>query len=316
MKTLNAFLRLIRWQNLLVIILAQAFLQFMIIEKLAFVAGIELPLTYLQFLMLVISTVLIASAGNIFNDLADLNLDLVNKPQKIVIGHLISEKTAVFWAWMFNGIAFVLALILAFQLKFVQLAFIQLIVILLLKRYSDIFKKQVLVGNLLIAFFTALSVFIVYLYNLVSIITEPIVLSAMQKQLPFIFTLTSAYVFFAFISNLIREIIKDIEDIEGDRKFGIRSFPAVFGIRKASVLARILNAVLLVCILVFSVYSYKMEWYFLMVYLLVAIMIPLIYFEWIIRSAREKDDYHSLSSLAKIIMLAGILSMQVFSLQF
>jgi len=316
MKTLKAFLSLARWQNLVVILLAQAFLHFLIINKLASVAAIELPLTYFQFVLLVLSTVLIAAAGNILNDLADIKLDQINKPEKVIIGKLISERTASFWAWMFNGFGFVFALLLAYQLDLIQLALIQLIVILMLKRYSQSFKKQVLVGNLVIAFFTALSVFLVYLYNLVSIIADPIILSALQKQLPFIFALTQAYVFFAFLSNLIREIIKDIEDIEGDKVYSVNTFSVVYGIRKATVLARILNAVLAICILVFAAYAFKMDWYFFVVYLLIAVFIPVIYFEWTARKAKVKDDFKDLSFLTKIIMLAGILSMQVFSLQF
>lgn len=316
MKTLKAFLSLVRWQNLVVIILAQGFLHFLIINKLASAAAIELPLTYFQFALLVLSTILIAAAGNILNDLADVKLDQLNKPEKVIIGNLINERTATFWAWTFNGFGFVFALLLAYQLNLFQLALIQLLVILLLKRYSQSFKKQVLVGNLLIALFIALSVFLVYLYNLVSIIADPIILAALQKQLPFIFALTQAYIFFAFLSNLIREIIKDIEDIEGDKVFGVNTFSVVYGIRRATVLARILNAALAICILVFAAYAYKLGWYFFVVYLLVAILIPVVYFEWTARKAKVKDDYKDLSFLTKIIMLAGILSMQVFSLQF
>ncbi len=316
MKSIYAFLNLVRWQNLAVVILTQTLLHFMIIKKLATEASIELPLSYLQFAMLVLSTVLIAAAGNIFNDLADLKTDNVNKPQKVIIGHFIKAKTATVWAWFFNGAGFVLAIILALQLELIQLAIIQLMVILLLKRYSISFKNQLLVGNLLIALFTALSVFIVYLYNLLSIINNPIILAALQKQLPFIFTLTQAYVLFAFLSNLIREITKDIEDINGDKAFDIHTFPVVYGINKSTILVRFLNAILATGILIFALYSFKMEWHYLAIYLLVAVLIPVVFFELNAQKAKEKDDFHSLSSLSKIIMLAGILSMQVFSLQF
>ncbi len=316
MKKLIAFLNLIRWKNLVVFILGKGFVDFIFIEKLSLSIGEELPLKGYQLAMLIVSTVLIAAAGNILNDLSDIKVDQINKPEKIIIGSLIQVKTANFWAWMFNGIGFVLALLLSYQLEFIQLALIQMMVILLLKRYSTSFKNKVLVGNLLVALFTALSVFLVYLYNVVSIINDPIILAALQKQLPFIFTLTQAYVFFAFLSNLIREITKDAEDIEGDKIFAIRTFSVAYGTEKAVLLMRSLNALLAISLSYFVYYSFKMNWIYLAVYLIVAVLIPVFYFEWTARKAKLKTDFMDLSFLSKIIMLAGILSMQVFSLQF
>jgi len=316
MKILIAFLQLVRWKNLTVLILAQGFLHFMIIEKLSLSVGEELPLKLYQLAMLILSTVLIAAAGNIFNDIADVEPDKINKPKELIIGNLIQAKIANFWAWIFNGAGFLLALVLSYQLEFIQLALIQMMTILLLKNYSARFKNKVLVGNLLIAFFTALSVFLVYLFNLVSITNDPIVLAGLQKQLPFIFKLTQVYVFFAFLSNLIREITKDAEDIKGDKIFAIRTFSVVYGTKKALVLMRSLNGLLAVGLLYFVFYSFKMNWFYLTVYLSVAVLIPVLYFEWTARKAKLKTDYKDLSFLSKVIMLAGILSMQVFSLQF
>lgn len=316
MKTLNAFLKLIRWKNLVVLILAQGFLHFMIIEKLSLSVGEELPLKIYQLGMLILSTVLIAAAGNILNDLADVEVDQVNKPKKVIIGQRIQAKTAKFWAWMFNGIGFILALFLSYQLQFMQLALIQMMVILLLKRYSISFKNKVLAGNLLVALFAALSVFLVYVFNVVSIINNPIILASLQKQLPFIFTLTQAYVFFAFLSNLVREIAKDAEDVEGDKIFAIRTFSVVYGTEKALLLMRSLNFLLAISLGFFVFYSFKMDWNYLGIYLLIAVLIPVFYFEWTARKAKLKEDFMDLSFLSKVIMLAGILSMQVFSLQF
>lgn len=316
MKLFSLFFRLIRWQNLLVIALAQSFLHFLIFNKIASQASIQLPFTYFQFILLVISTLLIAAAGNILNDIADYKLDQLNKPDKVVVGKHIKLKSAHQLAWIFNGIGFSLALYLAYLLDFYQLAIIQAVVILLLKQYSSSLKNKVLVGNLLIAFFTALSVFLVYLYNTVAVIGNPIILTDLQKQMPFIFNLTQAYVFFAFISNLMREIIKDIEDVEGDKVFHIQTFSVVYGINKAKNLARVLNGLLGLSILAFAAYAFKMDWYYMAIYLVVATFIPVIYFEMLARKAKLKEDFRDLSFLTKIIMVAGILSMQVLSLQF
>lgn len=314
MNLLSAFFRLIRWQNLVVIILSQSFIQYLIIKILA--NSIDLPFSNFQFLILVLSTILIAAAGNILNDLADFQIDKLNKPEKTLIETTLSAKTASIIAWIFNAIGLLLAVILAYLVNMIQLALIQLIVILLLQKYTTTFKKQLLVGNLIVALLTALSVFIVYLYNLVAIIDQPILLSDMQKQLVFILKLTLVYTSFAFISNFIREIIKDIEDINGDKVFGLQTFPIVYGIKKATILARIINSVLLLAVLAFIFYSFKMNWYFFTIYSITALIIPIVYFEFSARKAIAKKDFHHLSSLSKIIMLAGILSMQILSLQF
>jgi 4-hydroxybenzoate polyprenyltransferase len=316
MKNIQAFFLLIRWPNLVVIILAQLFLHYFIIGNLAHSIQLDLSLTVYQLLLLVFSTVLIAAAANILNDVDDLKIDRLNKPDKVIIGKFINAPLAIRIAWIFNAIAFLMSLFLAYQLHFIQLALIQMIVILLLKRYAQDFKNKPLIGNMLVALFTALSIFIVYLYNLVSVIEHPILFASLQKQLPLIFLLTQAYVFFAFMSNMIRELVKDIEDIEGDSVFQLRTFPIVYGRSKSMFLVKSLNIVLILGLLVFSAYAFLMNWFYLGVYLIVAVLFPTFYFQWKSSFAKSREDYKNLSFLSKIIMLAGILSMQVFSLQF
>ncbi len=316
MKNIQAFLRLIRWPNLLVIILAQLFLHYFVIAKLVQSIQLDISLTVFQLLLLVLSTVLIAAAANILNDVDDLKIDRLNKSDKIIIGKFVKASVAIRIAWMFNIIAFLMALFLAFQLHFIQLALIQMIVILLLKRYTQDFKKKPLIGNLLVAFFTALSIFIVYLYNLVSLIDHSILFASLQKQLPLIFLLTQAYVFFAFFSNMIREIVKDIEDVDGDRVFQLRTFPIVYGRSKSMLLVKTLNAILALGLIAFIGYAFLMTWFYFAVYLIVAVLFPILYFQWKSSVAKEREDFKDLSFLSKIIMLAGVLSMQLFALQF
>ncbi|MBN2236565.1 MAG: geranylgeranylglycerol-phosphate geranylgeranyltransferase [Bacteroidales bacterium] len=313
---MRAFFKIIRWENLVVIILAQSFLHFLLLNKLVQTVGYQLQLSILQLGMLILSSVLIAAAGNVYNDILDLEVDKINKPKKLIVPTRISLDKAKLIYGSFSAIGFSLAVILAFQLDFYQLAAIQFIVILLLRLYSRQLKRSILVGNLLIAFLTAFSVFIVYLYNLVGILNDPITMAGVQKQLPFIFNLTAVYVVFAFISNLIRELIKDAEDIQGDKIFGFQTFAVHYGVQRTAVLARIFNAVLAIGLLGFTYYSFSMDWYYLGVYLVVALLVPLIYFELSAQKAKSKQDFHALSDLSKIIMVAGILSMQVFSMQF
>jgi 4-hydroxybenzoate polyprenyltransferase len=316
MRVIKAFFQLIRWQNLVVLVLAQGFLHFMIIEKLSVAAAIVLPFSTLHLFVLMLSTTMIAASGYIYNDLVDVKVDLVNKAQKVIVGKILSTKTAMVWVYALNSIGFLLSFYLVVNIGYKQLALIQILVILLLRLYSKSLKRQVLLGNLLIAALTALSVFLVYLYHVFSLLQNPIELSAMTKQLPFILKLTQAYVFFAFLSNFIREIVKDLEDKQGDQLFGIQTFPVKYGDAKTLILVRVLNGLLIISLFVFFILSLKLQWYYLGVYLFVATLIPSVYFEWNAKKAKEKNDFHALSSLMKIIMIAGILSMQVLSIQF
>jgi 4-hydroxybenzoate polyprenyltransferase len=211
-------------------------------------------LEQVSFFLLVFSTVIIAAAGNIINDYFDVKADKVNKPHKVIIGKYIKPRWAIFWHWVLNFIAFSIALYLSIVFKSFWYVFIHLLSINLLWLYSMRLKRSFLIGNIVISLLTALVPILagIYLNQVFSDYRDYLPAWSDNKyfnneemKLLVVFIFAS----FAFFMNLVREIIKDVEDVEGDKVLKAKTIPIVLGERKA----RIISLMLLIFILVSSI---------------------------------------------------------------
>jgi 4-hydroxybenzoate polyprenyltransferase len=284
------FLRLIRWPNLLIVILTQWLTRNCLV--------IDTSLHPYDFYLLIFSTVLIAAAGYIINDYYDVETDAINKPGKNSIGKQISRKAAFNFYWIFNVVAILLGFYLGYKLNKINLGFIHVICAGLLFFYSTTYKGMVLLGNLIIALLSAVVLLICGLF-------EPAVYGGYNMLI------ISAYTIFAFLLSLSREITKDIEDVEGDERAGYQSLPIVFGIRRAKILA--------ISILIFTIFlllfvQIKYIWGDILseIYFSLAVQLPLAYLAIYTFRAKEKMAFHRAGTINKMIMLAGILSMLIF----
>jgi 4-hydroxybenzoate polyprenyltransferase len=127
-----------------------------------------------------------------------------------------------------------------------------------------------------------------------------------------LFKLAILYAGFAFIISLIREVIKDMEDMEGDEKYGCKTMPIVWGIPATKVFTAVWIIVLVSALVILQFYALHLRWWWSVAYCVVTIIIPLL---WILRKlyqAQVPKDYHRLSTAVKLVMLAGILSMIFF----
>jgi len=188
------------------------------------------------FLFLVLSTVLIAAAGNIINDYFDLKADRINKPEKLIIDTHIKRRWAILLNWSFNGIGLSIAICLSYVLSNWYLAILSFISINLLFFYSLYFKRKFLVGNLIVAFLTALVplqiVIFSYSFNYghcAGVWTPFQYLTNYRFEIFF-------YCGFAFMLNFIREIIKDIADVKGDLLLFSSSIPIKLGFRNTKII--------------------------------------------------------------------------------
>ncbi len=311
-----AILKLMRWPNLLMIILTQVLLHYMLIVHVFSLVHIDSPLSHLQFFLLMISTVFMAAAGYVFNDVQDVKIDSINKDNKRIIGKEISEQTGMKLSRWFLALSLIPASYLSIQLNMLQLILIHLFIAFGLWYYSTDLKKQVLSGNLLISLFTAFTIAIVWLYHLVSLHNNPSVMIEGRRIIPFINVLVLAISFFAFFISFIREIVKDMEDIEGDKTTDAQTFPVVFGIGKSKTMVLLLSVVMIISTIYAAYYSYSIQLMKLSVYLLIAVLIPLVYLIMNLYKSKNKEDFGDLSTLAKIIMIAGILSIQIFYINY
>lgn len=296
------FLQLIRFPNLLMIILTQALVKYQLFKPF----GIEVTLNDFNFFLLVLSMICLAAAGNIINDLHDIKTDFINKPQKLIIGTHISEKTAYNLFFLFNilgvGIGFYLSNLVgkpSFTALFIlPSAFLYF--------YATQIKGTVLVGNLVVSVMVAMIIIMVGIFELIPAITP----ENRQTQ-KVIFSILIDYAIFAFLLNFLREMVKDQEDIRGDYNAGYQTLPVILGRERTNKII-FLVALLPLTGAVFYIYSYLYQNRAAFFYALAFIVAPLLYFLVKITVAKTKEQYHHLSTILKLILAAGLISIGLY----
>jgi 4-hydroxybenzoate polyprenyltransferase len=309
MNVLSAFFKLVRLPNLFFIALTQMLFRFFILHYVYSNGSdgsehIQLPLNL--FYLLVIASICIAAAGYIINDYFDINIDLVNKPARLVIGRYIKRRWAIFFHIFFSITGFAISCYVGYKLRNLYIPVFNLLAIAALWFYSTTFKKKLLIGNVLISLLTAWVILILT----VSEYHFPVIPHDLYwKRL---IKLSFIYAGFAFIISLIREVIKDMEDMQGDTKYGCNTMPIAWGIQVSKVFVAVWIIVLVSVIAGIQIYVVHLGWWFSALYSLFAIIIPLL---WVLRKlylAHSPKEFHHLSTAVKLIMLAGILSMIFF----
>jgi 4-hydroxybenzoate polyprenyltransferase len=270
----------------------------------------SIPVTdNLSIFLIVFSSLTIAAAGYIINDYFDVNMDLINKPEKIVIEKHIHRRSAIIWHWVLSGLGVLLGFWAGYRLGVFWLGPANMFCAILLWFYSTIFKKKLLSGNVIISLLTAWVVLVMGFVNLYLIMINNSSLQLSISDVSHISKFTFLYAGFAFLISLIREVIKDIEDIEGDRKYGGQTMPIVWGIHVSKVFSGTLLIILLGCITILEVYIIQFKWWYTLGYCIIFISLPLIRAVLLLLKARTAEEFCKLSNLIKYIMLTGILSM-------
>jgi 4-hydroxybenzoate polyprenyltransferase len=267
----------------------------------------ELMMSELNFAILVFSTICLTAAGYVINDYFDTKTDSFNKPSKVIIDRSISRRSAMALHIALNFIGVVGGFYVSYKIGHLKFGFIFILITGILWYYSTTYKRQFLIGNILVAILTAMVPLMVILYEMPMLNYEySEVLLANNMNLNTILYWVLAFSFFAFITTLIREIIKDIEDFEGDSAFGRNTLPILLGTNYSKLIILILIfATIASIILVYIKYLQGSLITFL--YLVIVLLIPFIYLIYRIIRAKTKSDYHFASSLLKGIMLGGLL---------
>jgi len=318
---LNNIFKIIRWKNLVIISLSQIFIKFFFIDF--FIQKDQLLNE--NFVILLIVTILIAASGYIVNDIYDYNLDQINKPEKVVLGKFLKSRDAIIIYMMFNFLAIVLSIFLCTKIEQEIYILVFLLIIYCLWLYSKKLKKYKIIGNILIAFFISLSILNVPLFSYKNILSD---------DRFFVFLIISIFSVLAFLINVKREIIKDIEDIEGDKIHKVKSLPIIFGTKKSKLVTIIIGIILMFAIsslITFQIlilrsdllldvggnqFSNPQIWganYISIIYMFI-ILIMFFYVELLILNATTKTNFTKASKLLKYLMLLSLLSIPVFSL--
>ncbi len=266
---------------------------------------LELQMSEFNFFLLVLATICLTAAGYVINDYFDRRVDRINKPDQVVVGKTIKRRTAMTAHWVLNLIGIGLGFYVSWQIGIYQLGFVFVIITGLLWYYTTSYKKQFLIGNLIVATLTALVPLMVILYELVLLNAfYGATVSLYGTNFNSIFFWVAAFSAFAFITTLIREIVKDTEDFEGDMMYGGNTIPIIAGITTTKVIIISLSIITLAAI-TFLYYKFLND-SVSMIYIGTFVIIPFLFFLFRIIKASEQKHYHFASILMKIIILFGI----------
>ncbi len=300
------FLKLIRYKNLLFLVLIQTLIKYVLFEAFR----LETSLSDFHFILLVVATVCIAAGGYIINDVFDIRIDAINKADKQIVSRHISEKMAYNYYLLFTATGVCLGFYLSNHIGVPGFSALFILIGALLYVYATYLKSVMIIGNLTISLLVATSILIVGLFELFPNISSQNILVYQV-----VFTILLKYSLFAFMLTLLREIVKDIEDINGDQNGGLKTLPIMIGRKRTTMFAFILAIFTVVLILVY-LYDSLYRQTIAMLYFLVFIIGPLLYFCIQLFSAEKRETFRNLSVLLKIIMLLGVLSLFLYKFNF
>jgi 4-hydroxybenzoate polyprenyltransferase len=273
------FFRLIRVRNLVMILITQYLTRILLIgpreDWRQIVADPRM-------LVLSVSTLFIAAAGYIINDYFDVKIDIVNKPERVIIGRYLKRRVAMGAHQFLNITGVFLGLLVS---KWVFL--VNVFSVTLLWFYSERFKRAPFIGNMVVSVLTALSLLVVS------------VVYPWNRHLVFIYAL------FSFFITLVREIIKDMEDVRGDETHGCRTLPIVWGIRRTKLFLYVLIAgfIMLLYLMAHTLSNVTLSWLFTL------LLIPIAWLVYRLVFADTRRQFSALSQLCKLIMLLGLATM-------
>ena len=299
-------LNLIRWKNLLMIAVVQVLVKYALFPPFT----IDTTLSPFNFFLLIISTLCIAAGGYIINDIYDLETDAVNKPKKVIVGKKITESTANKLYIIFTFIGVCSGFYLSHKVGRPPFFGLFVIIAASLYVYASYLKQIAIAGNIIVSILVALSLLIVGIFELIPAMTiqNESVQSTMLEVL-------TDFGIFAFLINFIREIIKDIQDVDGDHKAGMQTLPILFGKTRTSKVAMVLTLITIV-IIVYYVSSFLYMHVEVIAYFLIAVVGPLIYIAIKMFSAEKNVHFKHISLMLKIVMITGMLAMLLYRLIF
>jgi len=313
---MKAFFNLIRWQNLLIVILTMVLMRYAVLDPVLSKIGVallngtgeEVPMvlqfSLIDFILLIAATVFLTAGGYVINDYFDIKTDLINKG-KVIVGTRIPRRQAMMWHNIFNIVGVSLGFYISWKAGYFWLGTMFLIVSGLLYFYSASYKRQFLIGNLVVATLVGMVPLLVVIYEWPALYRYYSLNASSLPDFNFIIYWVGGFSVFAFLTTLIREIIKDIEDFEGDIAYGRNTIPVVTGILAAKIIS--------VSLIIITIVLLYLAWYLFindiltLIYLSVAITLPLAYVIFKVIVSDNKKQLHSASRIMKVVMLTGIL---------
>ncbi|HUX55511.1 MAG TPA: geranylgeranylglycerol-phosphate geranylgeranyltransferase [Bacteroidales bacterium] len=313
---MKEFFNLIRWKNLIIVVLTMVLMRYAVIGPIISKIGVillkgtgeEIPMVlqfpWYNFVLLVAATVLITAGGYVINDYFDIKTDLINKG-KVIVGTKIPRRQAMMWHNIFNIAGVAAGFYISWKAGYVWLGTLFLMVSGLLYFYSASYKRQFLIGNIIVAILTAMVPMLVVFYEWPALFRYYNINAIYPPKIDLILYWVGGFALFAFMTTLTREIIKDIEDFEGDQAYGRNTVPVVIGVTSAKIVS--VSLIILTIAMLYLIWHLFINDTLTFIYLTSLIVLPLIFIIYEVVISRNRKQLHRASSIMKIVMLTGIL---------
>ena len=260
--------------------------------------------------LLIVSVVGIAAGGYVINDYFDVKIDRINRPDNLVVTRIISRDAAMNLFYGLTAVGVIAGTVVAWWAHSWTLLFTYIVIPGLLWFYSASYKRMFLVGNLVVAFASAIVPLLVAIANadyLHHLYQNALAYSPIVGEL---YVWTGGFAIFAFLLTWVREIVKDIEDIEGDREMECRTLPIVWGDKVAKIIATLLlmAIAILIVYMLFAVLPFSHEWKSLPTrYVVFGLIVPILCSIVLLWAANNRTEYHRVQTIIKFAMFMGML---------
>ncbi len=306
------YLKLIRIQNLALIAFIQLTMQYAVILPILQTFGFETVIDGWLLGLLIAATVFIAAGGYTLNDYFDIKIDAINKPEKQIVGKIVNRSTAMTIHQILTGIGIACGLLLSYVVQNFTLTFIFIVVPGLLWFYSASYKRQFMIGNLVVAFMAALLILIVGVAQ-IAFLKKEFGMLIFETSIPKnIYGWIGGFAIFSFLTTWIREIIKDLEDEKGDREMECRTLAIKWGAYKTKLFLYCLIIVTIASLFLVNEFYIHFEGTLTIRYIIFGFVLPFIALGYFIYSSKSPVEYRQASTLSKVIMIIGVMYSFVF----
>jgi len=304
MNQLLSFLRLTRLLNVLILVLLEALLFYGYFVFYANKTSYETVLSNSDFGIFMMISALLTIGGNVINDIMDIDIDEINKPDKRVVNKTLSLKAAWSLYHTINLVSFIGILYWYWSTGNIVITIIFVLIGIGMYFYSTWMKRKFLIGNLFVAILCALP-------PLLLLFIESPTLAHISNQAPetglWIVAIIGVYSYFAFSTTLFREVVKDIQDIPGDKAVGCTTLPVLVGGFMAKRVAMVMAVMIAFSLISWLIYQWSYENKVNTIAIIIGLVLPLGIALLRLYRAKSVTDFKSVSNAIKLLMFNGII---------
>ena len=260
--------------------------------------------------LIILATVFVAAGGYVINDYFDVKIDRINRPDDLVVTRHISREGAMRLFQVLTLVGVLMALGVAWWARSWTLAMIFIVIPGLLWFYSASYKRQLLIGNIVVAFASALVPLLIAIINadyLAHLYGEALAYTPIVGQL---YVWLGGFAIFAFLMTLVREMVKDIEDREGDCEMECRTIPIVWGVKTTKIIVTILLLAIaaLIVYIAWAVLPFPHSWQsFSTRYVVFGLLVPIACIITLLWASTNQVEIRRTQLVLKFMMFMGVM---------